>query len=416
MLALASRNGAVHGNPFSFDVGKMELVINGLVVKAYSFADDPEMPWFQAKPIVTFLGYTHITNTLEDHVYPEDKSDLRSLIQANGVPIGSDRNMFGAFGYNDLKAIYINESGLYSLILGSRKEQAVEFKYWVTSSVLPAIRRKGFYGATTKSEAGVAILMSTCAEPKPSKLQLLSKSSLQVPRQQAPCRLPLAEPCLQWEKDLGVSRREVSGVKSHFKTLVQIEVEACQIPGKPSLEAWIRFPPTRFKELAQAAVTSYRALLRQRYETIAVGGAAPISRSSGKRLRNQSSEDSDGDDDVLKISEVMRVAGVWRAVWSSFRSDLSNQMLSLKCANTNGSFSDRREETVQGRIPILVHRYKKSCDWPLAWRALQNTRDLYEKRIREFLENMYALAGMPDDRTAQLARAIASSLIISPPS
>ena len=252
-------------------------------------------------------------------------------------------------------------------------------------------------------------------------MQAVSEPSLPAPRQQARSRVPLPEPCLEWEKDFGVTRREIAGVKSQFKTLIQIEIAAGQVPGKPSLDAWIRSPPTRFKDLAQAAMASYRALLQQKYETIAVGGAALIGSNSGKRHCPQSSEDSsDDEDDILKISEIMRVAGVWKAVWSSFRSDLANQMLSLKCADMDGSFSDRREETVQGCIPILVHTYKKSCDWPLAWRALQNTRDLYEKRIREFLENMYALAGVPEDRTehssAQLARAIASSLITSPPS
>ena len=63
------------------------------------------------------------------------------------------------------------------------------------------------------------------------------------------------------------------------------------------------------------------------------------------------------------------------------------QMLSLKCADTSASFSARRPEIVQGHIHVLVHKYKKSTDWPLAWTALQNTRDVYEKRVREFLDD-----------------------------
>ncbi|NCZ53448.1 MAG: hypothetical protein EBY81_06085, partial [Verrucomicrobia bacterium] len=49
-------------------------------------------------------------------------------------------------GYHELKAIHINEPALYSLIFGSRKEEAKEFKRWVCTAVLPCIRRKGFFG------------------------------------------------------------------------------------------------------------------------------------------------------------------------------------------------------------------------------------------------------------------------------
>jgi hypothetical protein len=231
----------------------------------------------------------------------------------------------------------------------------------------------------------------------------------------------LPEVCLDWVKDLGVCRNELAGVKSQFKTLVQIEIASGQIPAKSPTEAWIRSPPVRFKGLADGALASYRSLLRQRYDAIAVGGTLPGIKKTGKRLHGQSSESSsDDEDDILKISEVMRVAGVWTAVWSSFRSDLANQMLSLKCAETNGSFSDRRHETVQGHITVLVHKYKKSSDWPLAWKALQNTRDVYQKRVREFLESMYILAGYPADEiehaSAELARAIAVSLKVMPSS
>ena len=231
----------------------------------------------------------------------------------------------------------------------------------------------------------------------------------------------LPEVCLDWVKDFGVCRNELAGVKSQFKTLVQIEIASGQIAAKSPTEAWIKCPPVRLKHLADGAVASYRSLLRQRYDAIAVGSTHSGIKQTGKRLRSQSSESiSDEEDDILKISEVMRAAGVWTAVWSSFRSDLANQMLSLKCAETDGSFSGRRQETVQGHIPVLVHKYKKSSDWPLAWRALQNTRDVYQKRVREFLESMYLLAGYPADRiehvSAELARAIAVSLRVMPSS
>jgi prophage antirepressor-like protein len=132
--------------PRSFDLDKMELTLGGYVVKVYRFADDPEMPWFQAKPIVTFLGYKNITQTLEDNVYPEDQMSLKGLLDAKGVPLGGVISQITPPGYNELKAIHINEPALYSLIFGSRKEEAKAFKRWVCTAVLPCIRRKGFFG------------------------------------------------------------------------------------------------------------------------------------------------------------------------------------------------------------------------------------------------------------------------------
>jgi len=145
-LALALPASSSGPLPRSFDLDKMELTLGGHVVKVYRFADDPEMPWFQAKPIVTFLGYKNITSTLEDNVYPEDKSALQTLIDSKGVPLGGVSPQLTPLGYNDLKAIHINEPALYSLIFGSRKEEAKEFKRWVCTAVLPCIRRKGFFG------------------------------------------------------------------------------------------------------------------------------------------------------------------------------------------------------------------------------------------------------------------------------
>ena len=130
----------------SFDLDKMELTLGGQAVKVYRFADDPEMPWFQAKPIVTFLGYTNNSQTLKDYVYPEDQMSLKGLLEARGLPLGGGISQISPLGYNELKAIHINEPALYSLIFGSRKEEAKEFKRWVCKAVLPCIRRKGFFG------------------------------------------------------------------------------------------------------------------------------------------------------------------------------------------------------------------------------------------------------------------------------
>ena len=80
------------------------------------------------KDIACALGYSNPSKALTDHVDPEDKlnnDSLSSLGQRGGW--------------------LINESGMYSLIMGSKLEKAKKFKKWVTSKVLPDIRKTGMY-------------------------------------------------------------------------------------------------------------------------------------------------------------------------------------------------------------------------------------------------------------------------------
>lgn len=85
-------------------------------------------PYFVGKDVADILGYSNSRKALLDHVDEEDK--LTSRI----VTAGQNRNQ-----------TLINESGLYSLIFSSKLESAKRFKHWVTSEVLPAIRKHGLY-------------------------------------------------------------------------------------------------------------------------------------------------------------------------------------------------------------------------------------------------------------------------------
>lgn len=87
-------------------------------------------PFFVGKDIAEVLGYSNPRKALADHVDSEDKKD--------GVTI---RDSIG----REQTPIFINESGLYSLILRSQLPKARQFKRWVTSEVLPSIRRHGMY-------------------------------------------------------------------------------------------------------------------------------------------------------------------------------------------------------------------------------------------------------------------------------
>lgn len=87
-------------------------------------------PYFVGKDVAEILGYTNPSKALSDHVDDEDKLNNESL---------SSLGQRGGW--------LINESGLYSLILSSKLPSAKKFKRWVTSEVLPSIRRHGMYAA-----------------------------------------------------------------------------------------------------------------------------------------------------------------------------------------------------------------------------------------------------------------------------
>lgn len=85
-------------------------------------------PWFVGKDVAEILGYSNTRKALADHVDEEDKGVTKC-------------DTLG--GVQDLTVI--NESGLYSLILSSKMPNAKKFKSWVTSEVLPSIRKHGIY-------------------------------------------------------------------------------------------------------------------------------------------------------------------------------------------------------------------------------------------------------------------------------
>lgn len=83
---------------------------------------------FVGKDVADILGYANTPKAIRDHVDDEDKLTERIVLS------GQNREV-----------VFINESGLYSLILSSKMPTAKKFKHWVTSEVLPAIRKHGMY-------------------------------------------------------------------------------------------------------------------------------------------------------------------------------------------------------------------------------------------------------------------------------
>lgn len=129
-------------------------------------------PWFVGKDVATSLGYSNTRDALDRHVDIDDKNTVVNPDGNRGNP-----NM-----------TIINESGLYSLVLSSKLPSAKKFKRWVTSEVLPTIRKHGMYASVDTVEkmladpdAAIRILNEIKAEREKRK-ELESKIEQDKPK------------------------------------------------------------------------------------------------------------------------------------------------------------------------------------------------------------------------------------------
>ena len=92
-------------------------------------------PWFRGKEVAELLGYTNTTKAIRDHVRDKHKGKLEELVKSKTLPLE----------YHTGTAIFINEAGLYSLILRSHQEQAIRLyrflakiiKFWPKTNIRP---------------------------------------------------------------------------------------------------------------------------------------------------------------------------------------------------------------------------------------------------------------------------------------
>lgn len=112
-------------------------------------------PWFVGKDVADALGYSNSRDALARHADDEDKTSV--VIPDTGSNYKS-------------KATLINESGLYSLVLSSKLPTAKKFKHWITSEVLPAIRKTGGYIANAETMTDAEIM---------SKALLIAKQTIE---------------------------------------------------------------------------------------------------------------------------------------------------------------------------------------------------------------------------------------------
>lgn len=136
------------------EFGKVRIVLKG------------SEPWFVGKDVASILGYERTTKAIVDRVDDEDRKMIDSKTQSQiGIEIGQRGGWL------------INESGLYSLILSSKLPSAKKFKRWVTSEILPTIRKTGGYVANEE------LFVNTYLPNADSATKELFKLNLQTIRQ-----------------------------------------------------------------------------------------------------------------------------------------------------------------------------------------------------------------------------------------
>jgi prophage antirepressor-like protein len=108
---------------FTFDSTRVRVVLRDA------------MPWFVANDVATAMGYKNPRQAIASHVDKEDVQKLDTLTE------GCKQ-----------KVSHINESGVYALVFGSKKPEAKAVKRWVTSEVLPSIRKTGSYTANKEQD------------------------------------------------------------------------------------------------------------------------------------------------------------------------------------------------------------------------------------------------------------------------
>ena len=158
----------------------------------------PDLPLFVAVDAAGALGYKDKTNAIKQHVDPEDL--IKSEIETNG-------------GRQTVNCV--NESGLYALIFGSKLESAKRFKRWVTSEVLPAIRKTGRYEAqetiTPAEQRAIQVAVAARAKKTAANYQTIYraiKAHYQIARYDQLPRTQL-EDCLDFIREVELDVPEV---------------------------------------------------------------------------------------------------------------------------------------------------------------------------------------------------------------
>lgn len=150
--------------PFQFETHALRVQV-----------DDASQPWFNANDVCEALQLGNARQALESHVDADDVQKLDTIDSLGRTQ----------------RANHVNESGLYALILGSTKDAAKRFKRWVTSEVLPSIRKTGAYATPA-----VAALPAP-TQDRVSSLLLIGDAVAKVPGVKAGIAMAATLTCIQ---------------------------------------------------------------------------------------------------------------------------------------------------------------------------------------------------------------------------
>ena len=128
---------------------EIKIFKNEMFGEVRTMTNEKGETFFVGKDVAQALGYSNTRKALLDHVDKEDREDEVTIRDAIG---------------REQKATFINESGLYALVLSSKLPQTKEFKRWVTAEVLPQIRQTGGYLPTRNPRTGEALTESELVE------------------------------------------------------------------------------------------------------------------------------------------------------------------------------------------------------------------------------------------------------------
>jgi prophage antirepressor-like protein len=158
--------------------------------------DDGE-PWFMASGVCRALQYTNTSKALSDHV---DKEDIQYLVLGPGQVIGGITQ-----SYTPGSSAIINEPGLYSLSFSSTLPEARRFRKWITSEVLPAIRKTGTYSVKPMSQVEMLLAQAQIMLDHENRLAAIEEKQ----READTAFLALPEPTVQTpEKSLRAALNE----------------------------------------------------------------------------------------------------------------------------------------------------------------------------------------------------------------
>ncbi|KVG09868.1 Bro-N domain-containing protein [Burkholderia thailandensis] len=164
--------------------------------------DDAGQPWFNANDVCAVLEFGNPRQAVESHV---DDDDVQKLDTIDSLGRAQRTN-------------HVNESGLYALILGSTKDAAKRFKRWVTSEVLPAIRKTGSYSAIASLPAPT--------QDRVSSILLIGEAVAKVPGVKAGIAMAATLTCIHENTGIAVEtlRRALPGADAPICSLNATQV------------------------------------------------------------------------------------------------------------------------------------------------------------------------------------------------